>query len=232
MDMPVMAVPAIIENVNVSDTRISLFSFGKIADLGKVSPIMKETWDAQTLSNIRQGKVVVPDDVINKYLAMSLEREQPEQVKALTVQSFADQRIKITASTKKKGRVVLICKVQQFEHDKNHSVMKLKVVDKKLLDEPVLSWIFSKVSLAMVSRVAGHVNVPEGVEVKLHGNEVTVDFHKAIYNSPFGQLEFFGYKPIDALIIRSLTPQKDSVELSADLDLPEQVKSMLQNAIE
>lgn len=230
MDMPVMAVPAIIENV--SDTRINFFSFDKIADLGKVTPIIKETWDAQTLSNIRQGKVIVPDDVINKSLTMFLESEQPKQVTALTVQSFEDQRLKITANTKKNGRVVLVCKVEQFEHDKNHSVMKMKVVDKKLLDEPVLSWIFSKVSLAMVSKVAGHINAPEGVEVKLRGNEVTVDFHKALYDSQFGKLEILGYKPLDALVIHSLTPQKDSVELSADLDLPERVKNMLQNVVE
>lgn len=229
MDMPVMTVPAIIENV--SDTRINFFSFDKIVDLGKVTPIIKETWDAQTLANIRQGKVIVPDDVVNKSLAMFLESEQPEQVTGLTVQSFANQRIKITANTKKKGRIVLVCQIKQFEHDKNHSLMKLKVVDKKLPDEPFVSWIFSKVSLAMVCKVAGHIDAPEGVEVKLHGNEVTVDFHKALYNSRFGQLELFGYKPIDALVIHSLTPQKDNIELSADLDLPEQVKNMLQNVV-
>jgi hypothetical protein len=230
MDMPVMTVPAIIENVN--DTRISLFSFDKIADLSKVTPIIKETWDAQTLTKLRQGKVVVPDDVINKSLAMFLESEQPEQVQGLTVQSFADERMKITVNTKKKGQIVLVCKIEQFEHDKNHSLMKLKVVDKKLPDEPFLSWIFSKFSLAMVAKVAGHIDAPEGVEVKLHGNEVTADFHTALNNSRFGKLEFFGYKPIDALVIHSLTPQKDGVELSADLDLPEKVKNMLQNVVE
>lgn len=230
MDMPVMTVPAIIENV--SDTRISFFSLDKITDLGKISPVIKETWDAQTLSNLRQGKVNVPDDVLNKSLAMYLESEQPEQIKGLTVQSFEDQRIKITADTKKKGRIVLVCKVEQFEHDKNHSVLKLKAVDKKLPDEPFLSWIFSKVSLAMVAKVTGHIDAPEGVEVKLRGNEVTVDYHQALYKSRFGQLEFFGYKPLDALVIHSLTPQKDGVQLSADLDLPEQVKNMLQNVLE
>lgn len=230
MDMPVMAVPAIIENV--SDKRISFFSFDKIADLGKVTPIIKETWDAQTLVNIRQGRVIVPDDVLNESLAMFVENEQPDQIKALTVQSFANERIKITANTKRNGRVVLVCKIEQFEHNKNHSIMKLKVVDKKLLDEPIFSWIFSKVSLAMVSKVTGHINAPDGIQVKLHGNEVTVDFHEVLCNSQFGKLEFFGYKPIDALIIRSLTPQRDSVALSADLNLPEQVKTMLQNVVD
>lgn len=230
VDMPAMAVPAIIQNV--SENSISFFSFDKIPDLSKVTPIVKETWDAQTFSNLRAGKVIVPDDVLNRSLAMFLESEQPEAVKELTVQSLEDQRLKLTVNTKKAGRVVLVCKVEQFEHDKNRSVMKIKVVDKKLLDEPILSWIFSKVSLAMVSKVAGHINAPEGVLVNIRGNEVTVDFHQALYNSEFGKLEFFGYRPLDALIIHSLTPQKDSIELSADLDLPEKVKNMLQNIVE
>lgn len=202
----------------------------KVADLSPAMNIIKETWDAQTFANLEKGVVIVPDQVMNQSLAGAIAEQ--DQVTELTVQSLGDGKLKITALTKKAGHLVLTCKIEQFQHDSQHSVMRLKVLDKKLPDKPMLSWIFSKVSLAMATKFAGNVNTIPGMVVELKGNSVTVDFHQALYQSRFGSAELFGYKPLDVLIIREATVQQGAIAFSTALDTPDKVKDMLRNLFE
>jgi hypothetical protein len=220
-----------VDMASVFSSGITLPSLGvKIPEVTQTIKILQETWDAQTFGALLQGKVSVPDDVLNKGLAAAIEEGCP--VKELTVTSQENHQIKIVALTAQNGRVVLVCTVEQFEHNKDHSFIKMKVTDKKLPDRPVVSWIFSRVSLAMVSKLAGNIVPGDGLTVAIHGNEVTVDFHQALYASRFAGIDLFGYKPLDALTISGLTPQKGYVEMNTDIDLPDNIKAMIQNVLQ
>lgn len=224
MDMPVVLPSSFTDNIQ------GWSSGTKLPDLSNAITILRETWDLQTFSNLQAGKVSVPDDVINQSLDMAL--EDGEQVQKLTIESQEDHKLKVTALTKKAGRVVMVCQVEQMEHDKDHSVIKLKALDKKLPDKPLLSWIFSRVSLAMVTKVVGHIDPGQGLAMNIRGNEVTVDFHQALYQSRFGGLEIFGCRPLDYLTIYGATPYKGYVEFQTNLELPDQIGSMFQNALQ
>lgn len=216
--------------VQFADTIKSWSTNGKVADVSSVISVLKDTWDLQTFQNLEQGKVAIGDDVINQSLAKAL--EDSEQIKELTVASQENHTLKITALTSDVGHVVMVCKVEQFQQDKEHSFIKLKVLDKKLPDKPFVSWIFSRVSLAMVSKLVGNVQPGHGLAVEIKGNEVIIDFHQALLTSPIGSAELFGYKPIEALTITEATPEKGHVLFKTAVDLPESVTNMVKNVLE
>ncbi len=202
----------------------------KLTDLSPAMTTIRETWDAQTLANLEKGVVVVPDDVINQALAAAIAGQ--DQIKELTVTSTGDGKIKIKALTRQTGHLLMTCRIEQFEHDGQHSTMRLKVLEKKLPDKPMMSWIFSKVSLAMAVKFAGSVSMAEGMAVDIKGNTVAIDFHQALYQSRFGGVELFGVKPLDALVVREAIPQQGAVEFHTALAAPDNVKAMLRNLLE
>lgn len=223
IDMPAIVSSNVMESMKGWSTEL------KIPNISHAISVLKETWDLQTFSNLEQGKVAIADDVINQSLAAAI--EDNEQVKELTIASLADNKVKVTALTKKAGRVVFVCRIEQFEHNKDYSVMKLRIVDKKLPDKPLVSWIFSKVSLAMVTKLVGNVDPGHDLAVKIVGNEITIDFHQALYNSNFGTIDVLGYKPLDAVIIKEATPEKGFVNFKTAVDLPDNLKSMIHNVL-
>lgn len=227
MDMPITIPANFADSVvgSIKDWSTDI----KVADVSGFISVLKETWDLQTFENLQAGRVAVPDDVINQTLAEAI--SDSDQVKELKVTSLEDNKIRINALTAKAGHVVMVCKVMQFEHDKSHSVIKLKALDKKLPDKPLLSWIFSRVSLAMVTKITGNIHPGNGVDVDIHGNEATIDFHQALYASKLGQAEVFGYKPLDYLVVRDALPEKGHVLFSTSLDMPDNVGTMVKNAL-
>lgn len=223
MDMPVVIPASFAESVMMWVTT------AKVEDVSGLVNTLQETWDLQTFENLEQGRVAVPDHVINEYLAEAIAGS--EQVKELKITSLDDNKLRITALTPKAGRIIFTCKVEQFEHDKNHSVIKLRALDKKLPDKPLVSWIFSRVSLAMVTKLTGSINPGEGMAVAVHGNQVTINFHQALTNSKLGQAEAFGYKPIDYLVINEAVPEKGHVIFKTSLNLPDNVRTMVKNTL-
>lgn len=227
MDMPITIPANFADSVvgSVKDWSTDI----KVADVSDFISVLKETWDLQTFENLQAGRIAVPDDVINQTLADAIAGS--DQVKALKVTSLEDNKIRIDALSSKSGHILLICKITQFEHDKNHSVIKLKALDKRLPDKPLLSWIFSRVSLAMVTKITGNINPGHGVAVSIYGNEATIDFHQALNASKLGQAEVFGYKPLDYLIVRDALPEKNHVLFNTSLDLPDNIGAMVKNAL-
>lgn len=223
IDMPVIISSNIVENMRGWSTEL------KIPDLSHVIAVLKETWNLQTFKNLEQGQVAISDDVINESLASVI--EDSEEIKKLSITSLEDHKLKITALTKKNGSMVFLCRVEQFEHNKDYSVIKLKVLDKKLPDKPMISWIFSKVSLAMVTKLVGNVDPGHGLGLKIVGNEVTIDFHQALYNSNLGTIDVLGYKPLDAVIIKDAMPEKGFINFTTSIDLPDNIKNMIRNVL-
>lgn len=223
MFIPAALPPA--QPVSFIDSLSSWSASSSLPDLGEISPVLKETWDLQTFENLQQGKIAVPDDAINQFLADSL-KEQTE-VSELTVTSRADQTLLIHARTKAIGRIDMVCKVELFEHNRDHSLIRLRVTDKKLPDHPVLSWMFARVSLALATKVTGPLNPGHGVSVTITGNQVSIDVRQALLQSQFGQINVFGWQPIHALSIQSATPAAGYLLLTTDLAIPENIKKLI-----
>lgn len=202
----------------------------KIPDYSKVIPILQQTWDAQTFSDLKQGKVAVPDDVINNYLAQAIQGN--DKVSELKVTSLENNKFRFTAQTSSMGRVEMLCLLQELQHDKNHSVLTIKLLSKKLPDKPLMSFLFSHVSMAMVVKIVGPVDVAQGVNLSYRGNVVHIDFHQALYDSAFGKAELYGYNILDAIAINGAATKEGAVTINTDLDLPENVKGMIARVLD
>ena len=126
----------------------------------------------------------------------------------------------------------MICQLEQFEHDKDHSVIKLKALSKQLPDRPMMSWIFSRISLSLAAKLVGHIDPGKGVNMQFNGNEITVYSHQALYQSAIGGVELFGYRPLDYLTVYSAMPNKGYVEFQTNLALPDNIKGIIQNSLQ
>ncbi|MBP2630966.1 MAG: hypothetical protein H6Q70_1594 [Firmicutes bacterium] len=223
IDMPVDLSSEMLGNINLSDLS------GKIDNLTPVIDVVRQTWDTQTLEQLKEGKVSVPDETINESIAKTI--DENSAIKSLQVTSVDDGKMKLTADTKKFGKVILLCRIDQFEHNKDTSVLKFKVLEKDLPDNGTMSWIFSRISLSMAEKFVGKVNLGDTIKTKISGNTVTVDFHDAVRESSFGQAELFGYSLSDAVIVEQAVPKDGYVEFKTALNLPDTVKNMLQNIL-
>lgn len=201
----------------------------KITDVAKTINTAKQIWDAQSFADLLQGKIKVPDTNLNEALAAAL--EENKAITAVKVTSLENHKLEIQMNTAAEGRVVLVCVIEELLHNPEASRLKLKVVDKKLPDKPFVSWIFSKISLAMACKIAGQIDPGAGLAVAIRGNEVTVDFKQALATSTLGQFEIMGYRPLSLLTISSAVPQKGYIEIDANLDLPDTIKTMISNVL-
>lgn len=197
----------------------------KIADYSKLIPVLQQTWDAQTFSDLQQGKVAVPDDVINNYLAQAIAGS--EKVSEIKITSLNGNQFKIHAQTASVGKVEMLCSLQGLQHDKNHSILTIQLLSKKLPDKPIMSFLFSHVSMAMVVKVVGPIDVGKGIHVEYEGNKVNIDFHQALYESELGKFDLYGYNLLDAVNITNATTKQGGVTIETGLDLPEQVSGMV-----
>lgn len=191
----------------------------------EITPLLKETWDLQTFANLQEGRVAVPDDAVNAYLAEAL-KEQTE-VSELSIRSHADQTIAIHAKTASIGRIELICQLEQFEHNASQTQLRLRVKDKKLPDHPVLSWMFARVSLALATKLTGPIEPGHGVKVTVKGNQVSVDLREALLSSSFGRINVFGWQPVNALEIKSALPCDGYLLLNTSLEIPENISKLV-----
>lgn len=225
MDMPAVTLPAAL-----TDAVMSWSAESPVLDLSDSLSVVKDTWNLQTFSQLQEGKVAVPDEAINDTLAKAI--ADSELVKELKIESMANQQLKITAATAKSGKIEMLCQVEKFEHDKDNSVVTLKVVSKNLPERPLLSWIFSRISLSLAAKLLGDVNPGQGLKMAINGNEITVDFHQALYRSAAGGLELFGYRPLDYLAVYGATPNEGYVEFRTNMSLPENIKEIMRHSLQ
>lgn len=68
--------------------------------------------------------------------------------------------------------------------------------------------------------------------MEFNGNEITVDFHQALYQSAVGSVELFGCRPLDYLTIYSAIPNKGYVEFQTNMSLPDNIKEIIQNSLQ
>ena len=222
MDMPVMM-------VNVADSVKSWDISSQLGEASHMFSLLREVWDHQTVSDLAQGNLTVPDDVLNQSLQQAL--GDSDKVKEFTLTSLADNKIKIHLRTEAVGTVNLVCRIKQLEHDKNHSIMKIAILDKQLPDRPLMSFIFSHVSMAFVTKLAGPIDVGPDLGLAFNGNDVTVDFHQALSRSKLATVEIMGYRLLDQVEITGATAQAGAVVFQTNLDVPQQVVDALMKVL-
>jgi hypothetical protein len=222
MDMPVMIVH-VEESVKAWDLSSS---FG---DMSRMLSTLREVWDRQTVADLEQGNIAVPDDVLNQYLQQAV--GDSNKVREFNLTSLDGNKIKVHLRTDSVGVIEMICQIKQFEHDKDHSVMKLYIEDKTLPDRPLMSFIFSHMSMAMVTKLAGQIDVGSDLALDFRGNMVTVDFHQALSRSKLAGIEVMGYRPLDELVVKGATTRAGVVEFQTNLALPKNVVDILMNVL-
>jgi hypothetical protein len=220
VDMPA----AIAENVQQIDWgQLS----AKVEDYKPVIDVVRKTWSKESLLDIIQGHISVPDDTINEAIAARIEPDG--QVKSLSITSKENGRLEIHADTKKIGRVELSGTVDTFVHHADCSYMSYTVRERALKDHGLMSWFFSRISLSMAERLVGHVELVDDLPTKISGNTITVDFHELLRSSELGQTSIQGYNLLDVLRIEEAVPHDGYIEFKTSLDVPDEVKTMLIN---
>lgn len=218
MDMPV----AIVENMQQID-------WGAVSAQAEqykpVFDVVKKTWSKESLLDIIQGHIAVPDDTINEAIAARIDEES--QVKSLSITSRENGRLEIHADTKKIGRVELSGTVDAFVHDAEQSYMTYTVRERALKDHGLMSWFFSRISLSMAEKLVGHVELSEDLPTTIKGNSVTVDFQELLRASDIGQTSVQGYNLLDVLRIEEAVPHDGYVEFRTSLELPDTLKAVL-----
>ncbi len=222
MDMPVQA-------ADVLQMKADVLSFGsQIADYWPAIEIVKETWSKNTLRQITDGRVAIPDSVINKTLSSYISGN--EAIQSLEIESVGDKKFMLRADLKKTGKVHLLCRMEEFIHSETDNRVKIKVLEKDLPDNSLMSWIFSRVSLSMTQKFIGKIDFGDNVETKIKGNRVTVDFSKALQASPAGKTELFGKPVCDLVLIDTIVPRDGYMEVAARFNASDEVKAMLLRA--
>ena len=146
-----------IQNIDWSKVEAS------VKDYGPAIKVLQQTWSKESLLEISQGKLFVPDSVINEAIAKKI----PEggSVTGVTLTSHANGRLDIRAETKKVGPVELSGEIQEFVHNGDTSYMKYRVRSRNIPEHGLMSWVFSRVSLAMAERMVGHVELSEDLPI-------------------------------------------------------------------
>lgn len=219
--------------VDIPTDAIGRISFANISEtvtnLEPIMSVIRHTWSTQTLAEITDGKVSVPDEVINESLARYT--NENSHIYNINVTSLGENKLRLVAQTKKFGAIDFICRIDQFEHNKDISLLKFTVLEKDLPEHEVLSWIISRVSLSMVEKMVGRIELGDTIKTKIVHDTVAIDFHDALNETEFGKSNLFGYKVSDALVIENAVPKDGYIEFKTSLDMPETVKRMLYNIL-
>lgn len=197
----------------------------KVKDYGPVLRIIQETWDRESLLAISRGKLFVPDDVVNQALARHSASDGP--IRSVTIASHADGRMDIHADTCRVGMVELSGTLQEFVHKGDQSYMTYRVRERNLPSHGLMSWIFSRVSLSMASRLVGNLDFSGDLPMKIHHNTIWVDYSKVLEASDLGQTEFRGHRLSDMIEITGVVPKDGGLEFSTQLNVPDDVKEAL-----
>ena len=196
----------------------------------KNGQLAEKSLKAQDIRELVDGKVNLPDEVTNDLLQKQLEKSP--KVKAVAVHSRKNGRLDIQVDTDTKlGSVKLSGTIENFVVNKDEAYAVYRIKGKKLLNHGGLTgWLFSNLSLSLLNKWAGHVDL-ENLPVKVDGNTVRVDFRDALLQSDYAKKSVGGYKLLDVLRINGAKPVQDNIQLQTDLDVPDSLKEMLKGYV-
>ena len=193
--------------------------------------VMKHTWSNETLKEIRQGKVSVPDSVINEAIVESLQAEKDGSeaaaeppVTELKLTSRENGRLEIFANTKKIGRVEFSGTIEEFVHNKEDSHVTYRVRERALKDHGLASWFFSRISMSLSQKLFGKLDLGESLPTTIKGNYITVDCRKALEQSKLAKAEIKGYPVLDMLEIKNAVPHDGYIMFETRLNIPQEIQ--------
>ena len=198
--------------------------------------VIKHTWSNETLKEIMQGKVSVPDSVINEAIAESLKEESggsdagddgpgaEPPVTELKLTSRENGRLEIFANTKKLGRVEFSGTIEEFVHNKEDSHVTYRVRERALKDHGLASWFFSRISMSLSQKLFGKFDLGESLPTSIKGNYITVDCRKALEQSKLAKAEIKGYPVLDMLEIKNAVPHDGYIMFETRLNIPQKIQ--------
>ena len=193
--------------------------------------VIQHTWSNETLKEIMQGKVSVPDSVINEAIAESLQAEKDGSeaaaeppVTELKLTSRENGRLEIFANTKKIGRVEFSGTIEEFVHNKEDSHVTYRVRERALKDHGLASWFFSRISMSMSQKLFGKFDLGESLPTNIKGNYITVDCRKALEQSKLAKAEIKGYPVLDMLEIKNAVPHDGYIMFETRLNIPQEIQ--------
>ncbi|MDD6598708.1 hypothetical protein [Anaerovibrio sp.] len=193
--------------------------------------VIKHTWSNETLKEIMQGKVSVPDSVINEAIAESLQAEKDGSeaaaeppVTELKLTSRENGRLEIFANTKNIGRVEFSGTIEEFVHNKEDSHVIYRVRERALKDHGLASWFFSRISMSLSQKLFGKLDLGESLPTTIKGNYITVDCRKALEQSKLAKAEIKGYPVLDMLEIKNAVPHDGYIMFETRLNIPQEIQ--------
>lgn len=206
-------------------TMPSVFAFSLFSE--NTQQIISQTWDAQTLQQLKDGVVAVPQPLINEYLKSVL--TDSDKIKSAQISIHPDNKLEANVDTVASGKVILSGTILQLVQNKDKSLMKVHIDKKELAGSPVTSWIFSRMSIGMLTKLFGNpLNDNDyGIVTSADGNTLSVDFKDFIAKSQLNNAQFMGNKLIDAVNIDSVSTDEGVLYLHTSFN----VSNMALNAL-
>ena len=201
----------------------------KVSDYGPALKIIKDTWDRETLAEISQGNLFVSDKMLNDAIAKNIKGDSP--VRSVLLESKENGRLNITIDTAKIGKVELSGEVKEFVHEGDKSYMVYRVRERNIPHHGLMSWVFSRISLAMAQRMVGKLSISEDLPVEIKHNNVRIDYSKVLAESDFGRTMFHGHRLLDMIEIEKATPKEGGIMFQTKLNIPEDVKDDLKSLL-
>ena len=202
-----------------------------VADYGPVLTVLRDTWDRETISEIADGHLFVRDAVLNDAIAHNLGTDGT--IRSVQLTSHEDGHLGVVCTTDKKyKRVELSGTIKEFVHTGDKSYAVYHVDKKKLPDHGFISWLFSRLSLAMTERLVGRLDVSDRIPVDIRGNDVTVDFHDVLAASRLGTTEFRGHPLLSMVEIEGATVKEGGIMFDTRLNVPDDVKDALRSILQ
>ena len=201
----------------------------KVSDYGPALKIIKDTWDRETLAEISQGNLFVSDKMLNEAVAKNIKGDSP--VRSVLLESKENGRLNITIDTAKIGKVELSGEVKEFVHEGDKSYMVYRVRERNIPHHGLMSWVFSRISLAMAQRMVGKLSISEDLPVEIKHNNVRIDYSKVLAESDFGRTMFHGHRLLDMIEIEKATPKEGGIMFQTKLNIPEDVKDDLKSLL-
>ena len=202
-----------------------------VKDYGPALTVLRDTWDHETLAQIAEGHLFVRDSILNEAIAKNLGTDGT--IRRIVLRSHENGRLDLSCTTAKKYKTIeLSGTIEEFVHDGDKSYAVYRVREKNIPNHGLVSWIFSRISLSMVERMVGRLDVSDRLPVDIRGNKVYVDFHEVLAASKLGQTVFRGHKLTDMIEIEGAAVREGGIMFDTRLNVPDDVKGALRAFLE
>jgi hypothetical protein len=201
----------------------------KVADYGPALHVIRDTWDRETLTEISQGNLFVSDKMLNEAIARNIKEDSP--ARSVLLESKENGRLNVTIDTVKLGKVELSGEVKEFVHDGDKSYMVYRVRERNIPNHGLMSWAFSRISMAMAQRMVGKLHISDDMPVEIKHNNVRIDYSKVLADSDFGKTMFHGHRLLDMIEIENATPKEGGIMFKTKLNIPDDVKDDLKGLL-